>query len=269
MSEKRVSTNTHTMVQRLEDLRIEHMSLINSLDSTKTEKSDIILKNIKSIDVGLDEAQLMMEFTLHLQNVENEKKKLRAQIKQLSELNEDLNCKLASSHKKLQHFEKIIGEAATDEKNMASTILTSQTNDEKLLDSSSDVHFIDASDFIRVESIEMDNDSDSTITPRANHTVWVGTDESDAFSHFRTLETRASDLASKGKYEMAFLLCQQAVDNLKQTTIGRYHPYITRMMSIVSLIYGIQSKYKKATKILHAVICEKTEPLLHYSNISS
>lgn len=243
MSEERVSTITHNMVQRLEDLRTEHMSLINSLDSPKTEESDIILKNIRCIDVGLDEAQLMMEFTLHLQNVEIEKHQLNAQVKQLSEENRSLRDELMATQEKLKLFERI---AESNE--------TIESNWEVLFD-----HCPIESDVLLQD---YDYESDSTVTPRGQKQNVFPTDcvENEALMRFKKLKNLAMHYASEGKYEVALPLSQQAVDNLKKTTIGRFHPYITRMMSIVSLVYGIQKKYKDTTTLLHGAICEKTEP---------
>lgn len=257
MTEERVASNTHNMVQRLEDLRIEHVSLINSLESPKTEKSDIILKNIKYIDVGLDEAELMMEFSAHLQNVEIEKQQLNAQIKQLTQENDNLRDDLSASHEKLRIFEKMIidFENVKEDKGLKLAICT-QTGDDQNLGIPMTVPFIESSDLVPDELI--DDDSDSTLTPRAsNKTV---DEESEALSRFKSLQSLAINYASEGNYEVAILLCKQAVDNLEKTTVGRFHPYVTRMMSIVGLVYGVQNKYKAATELLHDAIREKTQP---------
>lgn len=261
MSEETVAQNTHTMVQRLEDLRIEHMSLISSLESPKTEKSDIILKNIKSIDVGLDEAQLMMEFTLHLQNVEIEKRNLIAQIKQLSEENENLRDRLAVAEEKLQNFERMVCNVDDDKSNLDVSV-----GDKNLL--SFAVCLAQSNGLVDDELT--DCDSDTTISPRAiNPTVYVECEESEALCRFKRFQNLAIRYASESKYEVAFSLCKQAVDELTKTTVGRYHPYIARMMAIVSLLYGIQSKYNKATKLLHEAIREKLQPFTFKSESSS
>lgn len=246
--------NTHTVVQRLEDLRIEHISLINSLESPKTEKSDIILKNIKYIDVGLDEAQLMMEFTTHLQNVEIEKQKLNAQIKQLVKENDNLRDELFVSHKKLQIFEEMIAEI--DNVKDEECVEEGETNYGQNIDISVSVPLIEISELVTNGSIE--DNSDSALTPRATNQM-VNEDESEALSRFKSLHNLAIQYASEGKYEVALPLCEQAVGNLEKTTVGRFHPYITNMMSIVGLVYGVQNEYKKATKLLHDAIREKTE----------
>lgn len=257
MTEQKVASNTHNMVQRLEDLRIEHMSLINSLESPKTEKSDIILKNIKCIDVGLDEAQLMMEFSSHLQNVEIEKQKLNAQIKQLSQENDNLRKDLSASNEKLRIFEKSMTdwEDVKEEQCLELTICPQMSVDQNLGISMA-VPLIESSDSIPDELI--DDDSDSTVTPRASDKTVD--EESEALTQFRSLQTLAIYYASEGKYEVALSLCKQAVHNLKKTTVGRFHPYVTRMMSIVGLVYGVQNKYQAATKLLHDAIREKTQP---------
>lgn len=250
MTEERVARNAHNMVQRLEDLRIEHMSLINSLESPKTEKSNIILKNIKSIDVGLDEAQLMMEFTLHLQNVEIEKQQLNAQIKQLSEENLSLRDELCISQEKMQIFERMITEfAITNEaESIEFRMCTETMNNDVTIESN-----VQVSDQLR------DDDSDS-LTPRADQTNQLHSDESEAFSRFKSLQSQAIRYASEGKYELARPFCEQAVNDLKKTTVGRFHPYVAKMMSLVGLVYGVQSQYNEATKLLHEAVREKTQP---------
>lgn len=256
MTEERVASNTHTMVQRLEDLRIEHMSLINSLESPKTERSDIILKNIKSIDVGLDEAQLMMEFSAHLHNVEIEKQKFNVQIKQLSQENDHLRDELSASHQKLQMFEKMVTdvENMNEEKDMELATCTRTSGDQNLKYSVA-APFGILSAVVPDELIESD-----ALTPRAaNQPTFV--EESEAWSRFKNLQSLADQYASEGKYEFALSLCQQAVDNLENTTIGRFHPYVSSMMSIVVLLYRVQNKYKAATKLLHDAIRERTQPL--------
>lgn len=255
MTEEKVARNTHTMVQRLEDLRVEHMTLISSLDSPKTEKSDIILKNIKSIDIGLDEAQLMMEFTVHLQNVEIEKQQLVAQIKQLSQENDDLRDELSATQEKLRMFEEMVTECEN-------------RNEDGAIDEQN-LEIAMTGPFEPNDSVKDDYDSDtSTVTPNgSNRTVHVNNDESEALSRFKSLQCLAIHYASEGKFEVALPLCEQAVEDLEKTTIGRFHPYVTRMMSMAGLVYGVQNKYKEATKFLHDAIREKTQPLTSFESI--
>lgn len=67
MTQDEIVSNTRTVLQGLEALRVEHMSLISGLGQSKNEKADIVHKNIESIELGLSEAQVMMALAQHLQ----------------------------------------------------------------------------------------------------------------------------------------------------------------------------------------------------------
>jgi hypothetical protein len=98
MTQDEIVTNTKTVLQGLEALRVEHMSIIAGLTEGKKDpdKADIIQKNIEDIELGLGEAQVkgilcslatssqtlplfqvIVVLASHLQNIEAEKQKLR------------------------------------------------------------------------------------------------------------------------------------------------------------------------------------------------
>lgn len=60
MTQEEIVTNTKTVLQGLEALRLEHMSIIAGLTEGKKDpdKADIIQKNIENIELGLGEAQV-------------------------------------------------------------------------------------------------------------------------------------------------------------------------------------------------------------------
>ena len=60
MTQEEIVTNTKTVLQGLEALRVEHMSIIAGLTEGKKDpdKADIISKNIENIELGLGEAQV-------------------------------------------------------------------------------------------------------------------------------------------------------------------------------------------------------------------
>lgn len=60
MTQEEIVTNTKTVLQGLEALRVEHMSIIAGLTEGKKDpdKADIIQKNIENIELGLGEAQV-------------------------------------------------------------------------------------------------------------------------------------------------------------------------------------------------------------------
>lgn len=63
MTQEEIVTNTKTVLQGLEALRVEHLSIIAGLTEGKKDpdKTDIIQKNIENIELGLGEAQVNVQ----------------------------------------------------------------------------------------------------------------------------------------------------------------------------------------------------------------
>lgn len=118
MTQEEIISNTRTVLQGLEALRVEHVSLISGLGQTKNEKSDIVQKNIESIELGLGEAQVMMALAQHLQIVEAEKQKLRTQVRRLCQENAWLRDELANTQQKLQASEQNVAQLEEEKKHL-------------------------------------------------------------------------------------------------------------------------------------------------------
>lgn len=118
MTQDEIVSNTKTVLQGLEALRVEHASLVNGLGATRNEKSDIVHKNIDAIELGLGEAQVMMALASHLQNVEAEKQKLRTQVRRLCQENAWLRDELASTQQKLQSSEQNVAKLEEEKKHL-------------------------------------------------------------------------------------------------------------------------------------------------------
>ena len=61
MTQDEIVSNTKTVLQGLEALRVEHLSLIAGLtegNKKDPDKSDIVKKNIENIELGLGEAEV-------------------------------------------------------------------------------------------------------------------------------------------------------------------------------------------------------------------
>lgn len=70
MTQEEIVTNTKTVLQGLEALRVEHLSIIAGLTDGKKDpdKADIISKNIEDIELGLGEAQVRRSDIQYLVN---------------------------------------------------------------------------------------------------------------------------------------------------------------------------------------------------------
>lgn len=63
MSQEEIVSNTKTVLQGLEALRVEHLTLISNLtegSKKDPDKSEIVMKNIENIELGLGEAQVII-----------------------------------------------------------------------------------------------------------------------------------------------------------------------------------------------------------------
>lgn len=120
MTQDEIVGNTKTVLQGLEALRVEHLSLMSGLGESHRdpEKSEIVQKNIESIELGLGEAQVMMALASHLQNVEAEKQKLRTQVRRLCQENAWLRDELANTQQKLQSSEQNVAQLEEEKKHL-------------------------------------------------------------------------------------------------------------------------------------------------------
>ena len=105
LTKEEILGNTKIVVQGLETLKTEHNAILSTLrlaadcdldddgrkggggessgDETTNfaeEKKALLAKSLEMIELGLGEAQVMVALSGHLQTVEAEKKKLRAQV---------------------------------------------------------------------------------------------------------------------------------------------------------------------------------------------
>ena len=135
MTQDDIIANTKTVIQGLEALRNENQSIHNGiLSSLKAvqqdpnqndpniklmeEKTGIVQKSIENIELGLGEAQVMIAIAAHLQTVEAEKQKLRAQVRRLCQENAWLRDELANTQQKLQYSEQMVALLEEEKKHL-------------------------------------------------------------------------------------------------------------------------------------------------------
>lgn len=93
LSQEEILQNTRSVMQGLEALKSEHSSIQSTLNVSLgalkekkeeatliEEKASIVDKSLDMIQLGIEEAQVMMALASHLQYVEAEKQKLKAQV---------------------------------------------------------------------------------------------------------------------------------------------------------------------------------------------
>jgi kinesin light chain len=293
MTQEDVISNTKTVIQGLEALKNENNTLLNGIRSTlaKTpppnensfdranyllmqEKAAIIEKSISSIELGLSEAQVMIALQQHLQMVEAEKHKLRAQAKRLSQENAWLRDELSKTQQKLMDADKEKITLEQENKHLKFNLSLKEIDGQANTAPSSSVAggSIDDNAGNNGSTIERNkSDSDSALelgfpdeydVQQGNQAENVNNAPNAGYevpARIRTLHNLVIKYAQKGRYEVAVPLCKQALEDLEKTS-GANHPDFATMLNILALVYRDQHLYREATQLLNEAlqIREKT-----------
>ncbi|XP_064483973.1 kinesin light chain-like isoform X2 [Ornithodoros turicata] len=304
MSQEDIVSNTKTVIQGLEALRNEHNAILSGLLSSVQavqqqqdqndqqsskgglvveEKANIVHKSLEALELGLGEAQVMVALASHLQAVEAEKQKLRAQVRRLCQENAWLRDELANTQQKLQASEQTVAQLEEDNKQLSfmnslkkyddlsasSTSMTSSTigvddgsksslgGGDKRSEGSSAEPPLDLG-FPDDEEGPQDALSPNP-NPGAAAAAAAGAGGYEIPARLRTLHNLVIQYASQGRYEVAVPLCKQALEDLEKTS-GHDHPDVATMLNILALVYRDQNKYKEAANLLNDAleIREKT-----------
>uniref|UniRef100_A0A4W4FTM3 Kinesin light chain n=1 Tax=Electrophorus electricus TaxID=8005 RepID=A0A4W4FTM3_ELEEL len=250
LSQEEIISNTKLVIQGLEALKSEHNSILHSLLETIKclkkdeeanlvhEKSNLLRKSVEMIELGLGEAQVMMALSNHLNAVESEKQKLRAQVRRLCQENQWLRDELANTQQKLQKSEQSVAQLEEEKKHLEFM------NQLKKYD----------------EDVSPSEEKDaSCVFPYSAAVAAAQQGGYEIPARLRTLHNLVIQYASQGRYEVAVPLCKQALEDLEKTS-GHDHPDVATMLNILALVYRDQNKYKEAAHLLNDALSirEKT-----------
>uniref|UniRef100_A0A8C2I2Q7 Kinesin light chain n=1 Tax=Cyprinus carpio TaxID=7962 RepID=A0A8C2I2Q7_CYPCA len=249
LSQEEIISNTKLVIQGLEALKNEHNSILHSLletikclkkdeeASVVHEKSSLLRRSVEMIELGLGEAQVMMALSNHLNAVESEKQKLRAQVRRLCQENQWLRDELANTQQKLQKSEQSVAQLEEEKKHLEFM------NQLKKYDE-------DVSPSVRSEPGHLSLDAAVAAAQQGGYEIPA---------RLRTLHNLVIQYASQGRYEVAVPLCKQALEDLEKTS-GHDHPDVATMLNILALVYRDQNKYKEAAHLLNDALSirEKT-----------
>lgn len=288
MTQEDVISNTKTVIQGLEALKNENNTLLNgirsdlknagpdssSLDKANRklleEKANIIEKSMSNIELGLSEAQVMIVLQQHLQTVEAEKHKLRAQAKRLSQENAWLRDELSKTQQKLMEADKDKITLEQENKHLKFKLSLKEI-DGQANTSTSTSGVIEENSGTNTTMERNKSDSDTTLEDLPDeYYVHQQSNQADNFTNspstgyeiparIRTLHNLVIKYAQKGRYEVAVPLCKQALEDLEKTS-GPNHPDFATMLNILALVYRDQHLYREATQLLNEAlqIREKT-----------
>ncbi|XP_032071486.1 kinesin light chain 4 isoform X2 [Thamnophis elegans] len=270
LTQEEIISNTKLVMQGLEALKNEHNSILHSLLETIKclkkdeeanlvhEKANLLRKSVEMIELGLGEAQVMMALSNHLNAVESEKQKLRAQVRRLCQENQWLRDELANTQQKLQRSEQTVAQLEEEKKHLEFMNQLKKYDEdvspteEKEGDSTKD----------SLDDLFPNEEEDQGPGLPHQHSSAVAAAQQGGYeipARLRTLHNLVIQYASQGRYEVAVPLCKQALEDLEKTS-GHDHPDVATMLNILALVYRDQNKYKEAAHLLNDALSirEKT-----------
>ncbi|XP_037534287.1 kinesin light chain 3 [Nematolebias whitei] len=268
LSAEEILCSTQQVITGLEALRGENRSLLENLQevsqsgSVEQEKSGIVRQSLERIELGLNEAQVMMALSAHLGSLEAEKQKLRAQVRRLCQENQWLRDELAGAQQRLQDSEQDV--VTLEEQNRHLQFMSSirkYDQDEPPLEDGNSSSRESLDDLFPAE----DEEQSQMSQPR--HSSAAAAAQQGGYeipARLRTLHNLVIQYASQGRYEVAVPLCKQALEDLEKSS-GHTHPDVATMLNILALVYRDQNKYKEAANLLNDALAirEKTLGLDH------
>ncbi|XP_062980021.1 kinesin light chain 4 isoform X4 [Elgaria multicarinata webbii] len=270
LTQEEIISNTKLVMQGLEALKNEHNSILHSLLETIKclkkdeeanlvhEKANLLRKSVEMIELGLGEAQVMMALSNHLNAVESEKQKLRAQVRRLCQENQWLRDELANTQQKLQRSEQTVAQLEEEKKHLEFMNQLKKydedvsPSEEKEGDSTKD----------SLDDLFPNEEEDQGPGLPHPHSSAAAAAQQGGYeipARLRTLHNLVIQYASQGRYEVAVPLCKQALEDLEKTS-GHDHPDVATMLNILALVYRDQNKYKEAAHLLNDALSirEKT-----------
>ncbi|XP_019762486.1 kinesin light chain isoform X3 [Dendroctonus ponderosae] len=264
MTQEEIVAAVRTVAQGLEALRSEHAGLLHSMtpDAPEAqERQTLVHQSQEMIELGLGEAQVIMHLANHLQIVEAEKQKLRAQVRRLVQENAWLRDELASTQQRLQASELAVAQLE-EEKRHLEFMRSVCKYDQDQEDGQGGDGRSEKTDLV-VDLFPDDQDDErNNMSPTTQNQLNLSQQVNAGYeipARLRTLHNLVIQYASQSRYEVAVPLCKQALEDLEKTS-GHDHPDVATMLNILALVYRDQNKYKEAANLLNdaLTIREKT-----------
>ncbi|KAK4821842.1 hypothetical protein QYF61_004202 [Mycteria americana] len=279
LTQDEIIAKTKQVINGLEALKNEHNSILQSLletlkclkkdDETNLveEKSNMIRKSLEMLELGLSEAQVMMALSNHLNAVESEKQKLRAQVRRLCQENQWLRDELANTQQKLQKSEQSVAQLEEEKKHLEFMNQLKKYDDDISPSEDKDTD----STKEPLDDLFPNDEDDQGQGIQQQHSSAAAAAQQGGYeipARLRTLHNLVIQYASQGRYEVAVPLCKQALEDLEKTS-GHDHPDVATMLNILALVYSTnydslkfrdQNKYKDAANLLNDALAirEKT-----------
>uniref|UniRef100_A0A8C0D5U9 Kinesin light chain n=1 Tax=Balaenoptera musculus TaxID=9771 RepID=A0A8C0D5U9_BALMU len=215
------------------------------------EKSNMIRKSLEMLELG------MMALSNHLNAVESEKQKLRAQVRRLCQENQWLRMNWPTRRQKCEEKKHpgIHESAKKCDDDISPSVRQDTDSTKEPLD---DLFPNDDDD--PGQGMQQQQSSAAAAAQQGGYEIPA---------RLRTLHNLVIQYASQGRYEVAVPLCKQALEDLEKTsghdppgrdaanllndalairekTLGKDHPAVAATLNNLAVLYGKRGKYKEA-----------------------
>uniref|UniRef100_A0A8C1P358 Kinesin light chain n=1 Tax=Cyprinus carpio TaxID=7962 RepID=A0A8C1P358_CYPCA len=255
LSQEEIISNTKLVIQGLEALKNEHNSILHSLletikclkkdeeASVVHEKSSLLRRSVEMIELGLGEAQVMMALSNHLNAVESEKQKLRAQVRRLCQENQWLRDELANTQQKLQKSEQSVAQLEEEKKHLEfmnhAAVAAAQQGGYEIparLRTLQNLVIQYASQGRYEVAVPLCKQALEDLEKTSGH------DHPDVATMLNILALVYRD---QNKYKEAAHLLNDAL-SIREKTLGKDHPAVAATLNNLAVLYGKRGKYKEA-----------------------
>ncbi|EHB18728.1 Kinesin light chain 4 [Heterocephalus glaber] len=212
------------------------------------KKAHQLCCSVENTELGLSEAQVMLALASHLNTVESEKQKVRAQVQWLCQENQWLRDELAGMQQHLQCSEQAVAQLGEEKKQLEFLgQLRHYDEDGHATEDKEGDATKDSLDDLFPNKEEVDP---SNGLSRGQGAAAAQQGGYEIPARLRTLHNLVIQYAAQGRYEVAVPLCKQALEDLELTS-GRGHPDVATTLNILALVYRDQNKYKEAAHLLN------------------
>ncbi|XP_029640752.1 kinesin light chain [Octopus sinensis] len=248
---------TRKAIRDLHTLRNEHLSIINNIkmnfksnvvdtNDITVEKLDVLKHSQEAIDLALEEAEITMLLTKHLQYLEGENLKLRTEVSLLRKENDWLRSELLDAQTKLQNCQESLVVAEEKIKHFEfMKELNFDENEEKT-----------------------DYDSEGKCRPSSFDLSFLDDIVEDAESpgyeipaRFRSLYDLITQYVMQGRHQVALTLCKQTIQNLEKTS--RFNPEEAIVLHMQARIYKDMGNMQEAVRVLKAALLIRENTVGH------
>uniref|UniRef100_A0A1I7YE11 Kinesin light chain n=1 Tax=Steinernema glaseri TaxID=37863 RepID=A0A1I7YE11_9BILA len=270
LTQEDIVNNTRTVLQGLEALKMEHVTIEENLERNRSflepeesvlfdEKLSIIRKNMDTLTLAIDEAQVMIQLVRYTQMLEAENQKLKSMNKSLAQEGEWMRNELYYYREKIKDANQKNAELEEENKHLAFLNTIKDLDIDRRIDEKASTPSEPLAD------LGFGPEEEDYVQPSASTANSMVASNYEAPNRTRTLQGLVNQYAKNGQYEVAIPLCKQGIEEMRESGVQE-HEDMALMLNTLALLYSNLNKHKEAINYLNEAL-EIREKVYGESNI--